>query len=73
MDIARFIAPERFAERVEDLLSFVGAGVDDKQAFLTPGERGWQARDRNLIEGVPIHPQIVEQLAGIGMILPTTA
>jgi len=73
VDIARFIAPERFAERVEDLLSFVGAGVDDEQAFLTPGERGWQARDRNLIEGAPIHPQIVEQLAGIGMILPTTA
>ncbi len=73
VDIARFIEPAAFASRVEDLLSLISAGVDGGQVFLAPGERGWQARDRNLVEGVPIHPQIVEQLARIGVTLPAVA
>lgn len=67
IDIARFVAPERFARRVADLLGFVREGVGTDGEFLFPGQRGWQTRDRNLAEGVPIHPQIVEQLAKIGV------
>ena len=68
IDIAKFVPAEDFAQRVAALLSFVGEGAGD--AFLYPGQRGWQARDRNLVEGVPIHAQIVEQLAGLGITLP---
>jgi LDH2 family malate/lactate/ureidoglycolate dehydrogenase len=67
VDVASFMEPARFAQRVEDLLGYVRDGVGGEQPFLYPGERGWQARERNLKEGVPIHPQIVEQLAAEGV------
>ena len=69
IDTAKFVPAEVFAERIAALLTFVGAGVGEA-GFLYPGERGWQARDRNLVAGVPIHPQIVEQLAQLGITLP---
>jgi LDH2 family malate/lactate/ureidoglycolate dehydrogenase len=65
IDIEKFVPATVFAERVGTLLGFVKDGVGD--GFLYPGERGWQARDRNLIEGVPVHSQIIAQLAGIGV------
>ncbi len=69
IDVTRFIDPARFAQRVADLLGFVDQGVGADGEFLYPGQRGWQTRDRNLVEGVPIHPQIVEQLAKINVTL----
>ncbi len=73
VDIAKFGEPARFVQRIEDLLAFVQAGVGAGQEFLAPGQRGWQTRDRNLVAGVPIHKQIVEQLAHIGVTLPAVA
>lgn len=73
IDIAKFVEPERFVERVGALLGSVAQGVGSDGEFLYPGQRGWQARDRNLVEGVPIHGKIVEQLAGIGVTLPSIA
>jgi LDH2 family malate/lactate/ureidoglycolate dehydrogenase len=32
-----------------------------------PGERGWQTRERNLADGIPIHPENAEQLEVIGV------
>ncbi len=34
-----------------------------------PGERGWQTRERNLRQGIPINTEIVEQLKDIGVVL----
>ena len=71
IDIEKLVPAEVFAERVVALLAFVGDGVGSTgDGFLYPGQRGWQARDRNLIAGVPLHPQIVEQLAQVGVRLP---
>lgn len=67
IDVARFVDPARFAQRVADLLGFVREGVGTDGEFLYPGQRGWQTRDRNLVKGVPIHAQIGEQLAQIGV------
>lgn len=69
IDIAKFVPAEVFAERIAAVLAFIGAGVGDA-GFLYPGERGWQARDRNLVAGVPLHRQIVDQLAQVGIELP---
>jgi LDH2 family malate/lactate/ureidoglycolate dehydrogenase len=65
IDVDRLAGKERFSARVEDLLGYLREGVGED--FLYPGERGRQARDRNLVEGVPIHPQIVAQLQAIGL------
>lgn len=67
IDVAQFVPPEVFAERAAALLGFVAEGVGEE---VYPGQRGWQARDRNLVDGVPIHPQIVAQLAEVGVTLP---
>ncbi len=68
IDVTKFVPLAVFAERVTSLLGFVEDGVGED--FLYPGERGWQARDRNLVDGVPIHPEIVAQLAEVGVTLP---
>ena len=73
IDVSKFVEPERFTERVGALLRSIAAGVGSDGEFLYPGQRGWQTRDRNLVQGVPIHGKIVEQLAGIGVTLPVIA
>jgi LDH2 family malate/lactate/ureidoglycolate dehydrogenase len=67
IDIEAFVPAEVFAERVAAVLAFVAEGVG-QETF--PGQRGWQARDRNLVEGVPVHAQIVEELGTLGITLP---
>lgn len=70
LDVSKFVEPERFYERVGALLRAIGEGVGADGEFLYPGQRGWETRDRNLAQGVPIHSQIVEQLGRIGVTLP---
>jgi LDH2 family malate/lactate/ureidoglycolate dehydrogenase len=48
------------------MLAYLRDTVSD-QAFLYPGQRGWESRERNLDEGVPIHSEIAAQLQGIGV------
>jgi LDH2 family malate/lactate/ureidoglycolate dehydrogenase len=67
INVADFVDPQRFAQRVADLLSALEAGFDPGQEFLYPGARGWQVRERNLALGVPIHPQILAQLKSAGI------
>lgn len=67
IDPAMFTEPEQFGRRVDDLLDLVSAEFRPDQEFLYPGERGWRTRERYLAEGIPIHRQIVEQLAASGV------
>lgn len=66
------INPEAFGgldvltQRVADYLGYLGQVA---APFTWPGERGWTARDANLAQGVPLHPEIVAQLAGVGVTL----
>jgi LDH2 family malate/lactate/ureidoglycolate dehydrogenase len=55
--------------RVDDYLAYLKlelATAGDSAPFTWPGERGWKERDVNLEQGVPLHPEIVKQLAEIG-------
>ena len=56
----------RLTQRVADYLGYLDQVASP---FTWPGERGWAARDANLIQGVPIHMDIVAQLAEIGVVL----
>lgn len=61
-----FGGTELLTRRVADYLGY----LDQVAApFTWPGERGWAARDTNLIQGVPLHADIVAQLAEIGLLL----
>lgn len=64
LNVDAFIERKDFNERVTTFLDYLKSETTD---FNYPSERGWQARDRNLIEGVPLHREIVEQLAGVGI------
>lgn len=69
LDPAAFIEPARFYQRVEDMIDFIHT-AEPGHHHLYPGERGWQARAENLVKGVPLHPEIVAELAAVGVLLP---
>ncbi|MDQ7990044.1 MAG: Ldh family oxidoreductase [Candidatus Dactylopiibacterium sp.] len=54
--------------RVESYLAYLGK---EAAPFTWPGERGWGERDANLVAGVPLHTEIVTQLAAAGVALGT--
>jgi len=60
LDVAAFIEPEIFQRRVSDFLNYL---KQEAAPFQYPGERGWEARAKNLATGVPLHNDIVAQLA----------
>jgi LDH2 family malate/lactate/ureidoglycolate dehydrogenase len=61
-----FGGTEVLTQRVADYLGY----LDQMAApFTWPGERGWAARDDNLRQGVPLHADIVAQLADVGLLL----
>ncbi|HMU66068.1 MAG TPA: Ldh family oxidoreductase, partial [Cellvibrionaceae bacterium] len=61
-----FIDDEQFDRRVNDFLQYLDINA---APFLYPGARGWQAQAINRVQGVPIHQEIVQQLARAGLIL----
>jgi LDH2 family malate/lactate/ureidoglycolate dehydrogenase len=68
IDVLAFVERERFEQKVEALVDHLRTS-EPGRAILLPGERGWQTRDRYRAEGIPIHPAVVEELAGIGVSL----
>lgn len=56
--------------RVEDCLQHLGS---EASPFAWPGQRGWAERDANLLAGVPIHADIVRELAAAGIALEAAA
>jgi LDH2 family malate/lactate/ureidoglycolate dehydrogenase len=66
LDVEAFVDKERFAQRADDFLNALRE-MEPGLTITFPGERGWQTRDANLRDGIPIHREIVEQLRGIGI------
>ena len=52
-------------QRVTDYLGYLG---EVAAPFTWPGERGWTTRDTNPAQGVPLHAEIVVQLAEVGVV-----
>jgi len=69
LDVEAFTNREHFMQRVEELLDWLKAEADPGTVITLPGERGWQTRERYLAEGIPIHPEIAQQLQAIGVSL----
>lgn len=68
LDVQAFVEQERFTQRIDDLLAWL-RDAEPGLTIVYPGERGWQTRDQNLRDGVPIHREIVEQLRAGGVML----
>ena len=66
LNVSAFVDAERFSERVEDFVAWLQQAEPGLEITL-PGERGWQAREQNLAEGISIHAEIVAQLEAIGV------
>ena len=64
LNVEAFIDRPHFDERVKDFLAYLEHSASP---FQYPGERGWEAKTRNLIQGVPLHAEIVAQLAVVGI------
>ena len=56
------------AGRVNDYLAYLGVAAAECP-FTWPGQRGWAARAENMEKGVPLHGEIVAQLAAVGVML----
>lgn len=57
-----FLTPGEFQQYAATFITYL---KEDAAPFSYPGERGWQMRDRQLIAGVEIHQEIVQQLKGV--------
>jgi LDH2 family malate/lactate/ureidoglycolate dehydrogenase len=66
LDVSAFVDAERFGQRVDDWIAWLHQAEPGLMIML-PGERGWQARERHLAEGIPIHAEIAAQLETIGV------
>ena len=54
--------------RVDDCLAYLSREASAREPFQWPGQRGWATREANLRDGVPLHPEIVAQLAAVGVV-----
>ncbi len=68
LDPQAFGDADRFAERVNDFIAYLRS-AEPGLTITLPGERGWETREQNLKEGIPIHSEIVAQLKKIGVFL----
>lgn len=59
-----FISPDGYKDSTARLFSyFTGCAPQ----FTFPSERGWLAKRRNLVAGVPLHREIAKQLSQVGI------
>lgn len=64
LNVNAFIELHVFKQRVRFFLDYL---KNEATPFNYPGERGWQVRQLNLLDGVPIHADIVAQLKLVGV------
>lgn len=72
IDVGAFGDPAHFARRVDDMLAYLRT-AEPEADIKYPGERGWEARARNLAQGIPLHTEIIAQLQAAGVRLPMGA
>ena len=65
LNVEAFIERELFQSRTDDFLQYLS---QEASPFQYPGERGWEEMEKNLRTGVPLHHEIIQQLADVGII-----
>lgn len=64
IDIARFIDPQAFMERVDAMIDILKAAprMPNVQEILLPGERAWKTHRDNQRQGIPLPEAVVNDL-----------
>ncbi len=71
IDPKAFGGQEKLAARVGEYLAYLGEATAGADSLTWPGRRGYAARAVNLVQGVPLHADIVVELRGAGIELPS--
>ena len=66
LDVSSFGSLEAMGTKIEQYAHWLHETEPDIHITL-PGDRSWQARQENLQNGIPIHPDIVTELRKIGL------
>ena len=69
IDVAAVGDRAQFDARVDSMLEYLKC-IDPAHPLLAPGERGWTVRREYERDGVPVHPDIIEQLKASGVVVP---
>ncbi len=67
LQIEAFVERQRFNRKVDEFLGYLREATEPGMEITFPSDRSWQTRDRYLVEGIPIHREIMESLRAIGM------
>jgi LDH2 family malate/lactate/ureidoglycolate dehydrogenase len=64
IDVKCILPPEEFARKVETLIDEIhnSPRADGAERLLVPGELEWERHDRAMREGIPLPPDVVENL-----------
>ena len=66
LDVAAFIEPSIFVDKVSELLCYL---ADAATPFQFPGERGWQYKRNQMKNGIDLHPEIIAELQSSGVLI----
>ncbi len=69
LDPQAFCGLDTLTHRSEEYFAYLASVAQPAEAFIWPGKRGWAERDANLAQGVPLHADIIRQLADAGVLL----
>lgn len=64
LNVSAFIELPVFRQRVRYFIDYL---KNEAMPFNYPGERGWQVRQLNLLDGVPLHEEIVARIEAVGL------
>jgi LDH2 family malate/lactate/ureidoglycolate dehydrogenase len=66
IDVSPMMDLAALATRIDDLAAWLHEAAPES-GLMMPGDRGWADRARHVKHGVPLHPDIVRQLEGLGV------
>jgi LDH2 family malate/lactate/ureidoglycolate dehydrogenase len=66
LDVDAFSSIEELSEKTDRFLAWIRE-IEPGIEVLLPGSRSWKTRERYLRTGVPLHPEIVNELKKIGV------
>jgi LDH2 family malate/lactate/ureidoglycolate dehydrogenase len=78
IDIARFIEPRLFKERIDCMVSILKASplMPDVKEILLPGERAWRTHQQQLKDGIkvpaPVAADLLSLAMRLGVVVPAT-
>ncbi len=75
IDIARFIEPQAFKERIDGMVSMLKATplMPDVREILLPGERAWRTQQQQLKDGIPLPAPVAADLQALATRLGVAA